>query len=188
MPAQTANSSNAGETHSLTDEEVASWFPESRFGRPKPEHCVALTNALQLAWLLRVHPQALNPVLNANARLFEAARACREAKVELESALRQAGPHYRGTEIQHLITAIDSFLAIGPASKSGRPAASWQSAVTRLLPLAVAALKANGLGTPSASSDKGPVVGFMVVMLRKCSGQQVSATTIGRWLRQTQTR
>jgi hypothetical protein len=171
----------------VTPELVASWFPDSKFGRPSAEQCVELTASINRVRIgSEKEKEQWEKQQSGHEHLKQAARACEELRTELNALVRllpSNEAHYR-----YIIDAAERFLRTAPDDRTGRPELFWVGVANIWAHDIAQVLTKPNKSPPSLKTGGGPVTTVLSEILYHCFGERICATDIGRRLHERQVR
>lgn len=171
----------------VTPEQLASWFPESKFGRPSAKQCRELAASINRVRISSTEKrEEWEKQQSAHEHLKTAARACEKLKTELNalvSFLPSSAAHYG-----YIIDAADRFLRMKPDIKPGRPELFWVGLAHRWAQDIVGILTQSNKQRPSLNASGGPVTAVLAQILEHCFGEEFDTVDIGRRLRERELR
>lgn len=169
----------------ITQNEVLSWFPDSKFGRPNTEACKALTKAIEKSRSMFKAMESDKSLASAKAPFYSATKAARSLQTHLKTLCDKAGKYADGGEIQNLKIALNEFLEAAPGHKIGRQPAEWVSSAVKWGPMIRACLAEPNRPPPSLSSPEGPVTAVLAEAIARVYGMKLRSKDIGRRLQRT---
>ena len=166
----------------ITQNEVLSWFPDSKFGKPNTEACKPLTKAIELSRSMFRAMESDESLASAKALIYSATKAARSLQTRLKTLCHKVGNYADGREIQNLRIALNEFLEAAPGHKIGRQPAEWVSSAVKWGPMIRACLAEPNRPPPSLSSPEGPVTAVLAKAINRVYGINLHPKEIGRQL------
>ena len=183
-------------TQPITGAEVASWFPDSRHGRPSAQCCELLANRFDLRRRLANAYPADPAEVQAAAHWPDVLRAARDLKRELARIQMVAPKILCGvTPIPPLMKCLGALVALSPPSLGGAPRSEWLEYAIEHGPAVHELLRRHSNAERrrrrlrdlplSQNSDEGPVVAVLSRAICRVFQVEADPVQIGRALRRS---
>ena len=175
----------------VTADEVAAWFPHTRFGAPDIAKCAVLAVAVERTRATFRILEADPYVAAAVAALPGVTKAARLLKQELGLLTKKAGPHGNSLEIvklaaalRNLDGAIEDFLGAAPGRSIGRQDSVWLASANKWAPLAAQCLAKKGRQDASETTPTGPVMAVLCKAVDRVYGKNLTRPVLSRRLQE----
>lgn len=186
-----AETMSAKHDQPVTADEVAAWFPHTRFGTPDIAKCAVLARAVERTRSTFRILEADDYVVAAAKALPAVTKAARLLKQELGLLTKKAGPHGNSWEIVKLATAlrdldgaIEDFLGAAPGRSIGRQESVWLASANKWAPLAAQCLAKKGRQDASQITPTGPVMAVLCQAVDRVYGKNLTRPVLSRRLQE----